>query len=56
MIKAAAFVLLLLLNDSSFIKDGRFVIAFCGESWWVQSADIRGECKGWAHSGWETNE
>lgn len=35
--------------------DGAFALAFCGDSWWLQSADVRGECKGWAHSGWQEN-
>ena len=24
-------------------------------SWWIQLDKNRGECKGWAHSGWTTN-
>ena len=28
-------------------EDGRFAIAFCGDSWWVQLASNRGECRGW---------
>jgi len=35
--------------------DGRFALAFCGDSWWVQTEDIRGQCKGWAHSGWRSD-
>ena len=31
------------------------LLAFCGDSWWIQSSEVRGQCKGWAHSGWETN-
>ena len=33
-------------------EDGRFALAFCGDSWWVQSDASRGECVGWGHSGW----
>merc|ERR1711976_927434 len=36
--------------------DGAFVLAYCGDSWWIQSSEVRGECKGWAHSGWESNK
>ncbi len=37
-------------------SDGRFAIAFCGDSWWAQLASNRGECRGWAHSGWMTDD
>ena len=36
-------------------ENGRFAIAFCGDSWWIQATKNRGECKGWAHSGWKTD-
>ena len=31
--------------------NGAFAMAYCGDSWWLQSSEVRGECKGWAHSG-----
>ena len=36
-------------------EDGRFALAYCGDSWWVQLASNRGECRGWFHSGWQGN-
>ena len=39
-------------NHYASTPGGRFVIAFACGTWWVQSKDARGECKGWAHSGW----
>ena len=37
-------------------EDGRFALSFCGDSWWIQADDTRGQCKGWAHSGWRTHD
>ena len=34
--------------------DGAFALSYCGDSWWLQASEVRGECKGWAHSGWKT--
>ena len=34
--------------------NGAFAMAYCGDSWWLQSSEVRGECKGWAHSGKDT--
>merc|ERR1739838_117559 len=36
--------------------NGAFAMAFCGDSWWLQGSEVRGECKGWAHSGWRTDK
>ena len=36
--------------------DGAFALAYCGDSWWLQASEVRGECKGWAHSGWKTEQ
>ena len=36
--------------------NGAFAMAFCGDSWWLQSSEVRGECKGWAHSGWRMDK
>ena len=36
--------------------DGLFALAFCGDSWWIQLSENRGECKGWAHSGWAIDQ
>ena len=34
-------------------ESGDFVLAFCGDSWWIQTAKIKGSCQGWAFSGWK---
>ena len=39
---------------TSLHGNGQFAIAFCGDSWWIQLAENRGECLGWSHSGWKT--
>ena len=42
-------------NDyTSVYTDGLLAVAYCGDSWWIQLATNRGECKGWAYSGWES--
>jgi hypothetical protein len=41
---------------TSIHADGAFALAFCGDSWWVQASEARGECKGWAHSGWKSDK
>lgn len=43
-------------NHYASEPDGRFVISFCGDSWWIQSNDVRGQCRGWAHSGWKIDQ
>ena len=39
---------------TSVHADGLLAVAYCGDSWWIQLATNRGECKGWAYSGWDS--
>ena len=42
-------------NDyTSVYADRLLAVAYCGDSWWIQLATNRGECKGWAYSGWDS--
>jgi len=37
-------------------NEGLYALSFCGDSWWIQPASFRGQCKGFAHSGWHTDD
>jgi len=43
-------------SSSDPANKGLYALAFCGDSWWIQPASFRGQCKGFAHSGWYTDE
>jgi len=39
-------------TSSDTRNKGLYALSFCGDSWWLQPAAFRGQCKGFAHSGW----